>query len=275
MRWFVWGFKGIALVLIGLIIYGIWIEPNRIEIHHIWICDKYLGKVLEKKIVVRLSYLHISRIRSREQEILKILNELKPDFIFLTGDYVKWNGDHETALNFLSQLKARIGIWGVLGDYDYSNSRKSCLFCHEAGSWRYTSRYQIHFLRNSLEKVNLSNVSFWIGGGDIEEEHPEKSFSIFKKKEPVIILSHSPLSFDFLDKDQDVLMLAGDTHGGQIPLPSWLWRIMGYKKTALYCEGIFKNGDKKMFVSRGIGTSHFPIRLFRQPEIVVLHFNAT
>jgi predicted MPP superfamily phosphohydrolase len=49
---------------------------------------------------------------------------------------------------------------------------------------------------------------------------------------------------------------------------------MGYKKTALYCEGIFKNGYKKMFVSRGIGTSHFPIRLFRQPEVVVFHFNA-
>jgi predicted MPP superfamily phosphohydrolase len=134
MRWFVWCSIGIVLVLIGLIIYGVWIEPNRIEVHHIWISDKYLGKVLEKKIVVQLSDLHIRRIGSREQEILKILNELKPDFIFLTGDYVKWNGDYEAALIFLSQLKARIGIWGVLGDYDYSNSRKSCLFCHEVGS---------------------------------------------------------------------------------------------------------------------------------------------
>jgi predicted MPP superfamily phosphohydrolase len=275
MKWFVRGLKGIALVLIGLVIYGVWIEPDRIEVHHVWIHDKFLGKVLDKKIVVQLSDLHIKRIGSREQNILKILNELKPDFIFLTGDYVKWNGDYEAALTFLSQLHAKIGIWGVLGDYDYSNSRKSCLFCHEAGTWRYTSRHQVHFLRNSLEKVNLSNVSFWIGGGDIEEEQPEKSFSIFKKKEPIIILSHNPLSFDLLDKDQDVFMLAGDTHGGQIPLPTWLWRIMGYKKTALYCQGIFKNGHKKMFVSRGIGTSHFPIRILRRPEIVVLHFNAT
>ena len=272
MRWFGWCAKGIVLVLTGLIVYGLWIEPNRIEVHHVWIRDKYLGKVLEKKIMVQLSDLHIRRIGSREQEILKILNELKPDFIFLTGDYVKWNGDYEAALNFLSQLKARIGIWGVLGDYDYSNSRKSCLFCHEAGRWRYTSRHQVHFLRNSLEKVNLSNAAFWIGGVDIEEEHPKKNSSIFKKKEPVIILSHNPLSFDLLYKDQDVFMLAGDTHGGQIPLPSWLWRIMGYEKTASYCQGIFKKGHKKMFVSRGIGTSHFPIRIFRKPEVVVLHF---
>jgi predicted MPP superfamily phosphohydrolase len=72
MRWFVGGFKGIILVLIGLIAYGVWIEPNRIEVHHVWIHDKYLGKVLEKKIVVQLSDLHIRRIGSREQEILKI-----------------------------------------------------------------------------------------------------------------------------------------------------------------------------------------------------------
>jgi predicted MPP superfamily phosphohydrolase len=104
MRWFVWYSKGIVLVLIGLIIYGVWIEPDRIEVHHVWIHDRYLGKVLDKKIVVQLSDLHIKRIGSREQGILKILNELKPDFIFLTGDYVKWKGDYEAALTFLSKL---------------------------------------------------------------------------------------------------------------------------------------------------------------------------
>ena len=71
-------------------------------------------------------------------------------------------------------------------------------------------------------------------------------------------------------------MLAGDTHGGQIPLPfpSWLLRLIGYEKNASYSQGYFKKGNAKMYVSRGIGTSHIPIRLFRKPEIVVLHFSA-
>jgi predicted MPP superfamily phosphohydrolase len=69
-------------------------------------------------------------------------------------------------------------------------------------------------------------------------------------------------------------MLAGDTHGGQVPLPAWFLRIAGYDKNVLYNQGLFEEGGKKMFVSRGIGTSHIPIRLFRKPEIVVLHFNA-
>jgi hypothetical protein len=89
---------------------------------------------------------------------------------------------------------------------------------------------------------------------------------------PAIILIHNPILFDRIDNNQDVLILAGDTHGGQIPLPPWLWSVMGYKKNALYNYGFFEEGQKKMFVSRGIGTSHIPIRIFSPPEVVVLHF---
>lgn len=53
---------------------------------------------------------------------------------FLTGDYVWWEDDYEPALDFLSRLKANTGIWAVMGDYDYSISRKCCLFCHEKES---------------------------------------------------------------------------------------------------------------------------------------------
>lgn len=90
-------------------------------------------------------------------------------------------------------------------------------------------------------------------------------------KAPAILLIHNPLLFELI-ADQDVLVLAGDTHGGQLPLPACLLKRLGYKKNALYSQGLFKKGKKQMFVSRGIGTSHIPVRLFRKPEIVALHF---
>ena len=89
---------------------------------------------------------------------------------------------------------------------------------------------------------------------------------------PALILSHNPLVFEQMDKNQHVVVLAGDTHGGQIPLPSWAWEILGYEKNARYNQGYFQKGNKIMYVSRGIGTSHLPIRIFRRPEIVVLYF---
>ncbi len=270
----IWIVLIIFLVIAFFAIYGFFIEPNQIQIHHVWIRDQFLGKNLRDKTVIQLSDLHIDKIGSRERNILKILDELKPDIIFLTGDYVKWKGDYGDALTFLSQLKAKTGVWGVLGDYDYSDSRKSCLFCHEAGSGKFVNNHKVLFLRAS-NPVRLPGESIWVGGIDMEETEslpPEKRLQFFKNKEPAIVLSHSPLVFDLLDRDQNIFMLAGDTHGGQVPLPSWLWRVLGYKKDALYSQGLFEKGHKKMFVSRGIGTSHIPFRLFRKPEIVVFHF---
>ena len=120
--------------------YGFFIEPFDVEVHHIWIHDAALWKILGKRTVVQLSDLHIGKIGEREQKVLKILDELDPDIIFLTGDYVKWEGDYEGALHFLSRLQAKIGVWAVMGDYDYSRSRKSCLFCHEEGSGSVSGR---------------------------------------------------------------------------------------------------------------------------------------
>jgi uncharacterized protein len=276
-RWLIGCFIGIVLLISVPVIYGVFIEPYQIEIHHVRIQDPFFEKFLGNKTVIQLSDLHIENIGKREQKILKILDNLKPDIIFLTGDYVKWKGNYEAALTFLSQLRAKIGIWGVMGDYDYSSSRKSCLFCHREGSKQFTQRYSIRFLRDSYELINLPEGTLRIEGIEFKKEYTNLSYGKslpLKMIGPSIILSHSPLSFNLLDKKQNLFMLAGDTHGGQVPLPSWFSGIIGYEKNASYSQGYFKKGNAKMYVSRGIGTSHIPLRLFRKPEIVVLHFSA-
>ena len=235
----------ISILLAGFVIYGIWIEPYRIEIHHIWIHDSKLGTILKNRIIVQLSDLHINKIGKREYNVLRILDDIKPDIIFLTGDYVKWRGDYEEALIFLSRLKANIGIWGVLGDYDYSRSRRSCLFCHEPETGKFTQVHQVHFLRNSQELINLPEGAIRVEGIDIEgnEFSPsETGLLVSRIKGPAIMLSHRPISFDDLDENEDIFLLAGDTHGGQIPLPSLVWKIVGYKKNALYSQGLFREG---------------------------------
>lgn len=255
--------------------YGILVEPYQVEIRHLWIEDPKLARVLKGMTLIHISDLHMSKIGRREQKVLKILDAIKPDIIFLTGDYITWKGNYKVALDFLSRLKAKVGVWAVMGDYDYSCSEKSCLFCHVPGTGKPTRRHSVRFLRNSFEKDNFNNGSILIGGIDLEDNSPffsKERLLPLKGEKPAIILSHNPLAFDLLDKDDDVLLISGDTHGGQIFLPSWLWKILGYEKCARYPQGLFVKGQKKMFVSRGIGTSHLPIRIFSRPEVVVLHF---
>jgi len=264
-----------AVIILGLMGYGFLVEPNLIEVTHLRIRHPELSKALDGKVAVLLSDLHIGEIGKREQEVIEIVKELNPDLVFLTGDYVKWKGDYEAALAFLSKLEAKIDVWAVMGDYDYSNSRRSCLFCHEPNTGNPTKRHQVKFLRNGVEKIELDGEVFWIGGIDGQGDRDpviQETVREWSNKEPAIILSHDPLNFDLFDKDQGVLVLSGDTHGGQIPVPSWIWKLLGYDKNAKYPHGLYEEGKKRMYVSRGIGTSHVPFRFLRRPEVVVIHF---
>ena len=265
----------LCALLAASAIYGLLIEPNWIGVRQVRIRDSHLAAILRGLTIVHLSDLHIRRIGIREDRVLQLLDELQPDILFLTGDYVAWDGDYEPALEFLSRLRARIGVWGVLGDYDYSNSRMSCLFCHEKQSGKATSRHPVRFIRDAIAIVDLPRGPLLIGGVSVKGEghtHPLKSFTLQKRTEASIILSHNPLAFDLFRSEPALLMLAGDTHGGQIPLPSFLLHLLGYEKNVRYNAGLFERGGQKLFVSRGIGTSHIPLRMFRRPVIAILSF---
>lgn len=258
-----------------IVLYGMFIEPQSVSIRHEWIIDKRVAMALGGRTVVFLSDLHISEIGSREKKVLELLEGLKPDMLLLGGDFVRWNSDYEPALSFLSKLRDIQPIWAVMGDHDYSSPRKSCLFCHDQQSGKPSSRHNARFLRNSWEACTLENGVVWIGGVDLERERPSaesRRLPQWTGKTTALVLSHNPLIFDAFNEDESVLILAGDTHGGQIPLPSWLWRLLGYEKNGKYEQGWFEKGKKRMYVSRGIGTSHFPFRLLRPPEVTVFHF---
>jgi uncharacterized protein len=261
--------------LMFLLLYGLTFEPNEVEINHIYIRNAALERIFGNKVVVQLSDLHIRNIGSREQKVLGILKNLDPDIIFLTGDYVPWKGDYAPAMEFISQLHAKTGIWAIMGDYDYSNSRQSCLFCHVKESGKPASTHRVRFLRNNSELLRLPAGEVRLAGVDGEDSDSndaKTTFSGIGNEAPIILLCHNPLIFDHLPQGYNILMLSGDTHGGQIPIPAWAFSVIGYNKNVLYNQGLFEKGSNKMYVSRGIGWSHLPVRLFRKPEVLVLHF---
>ena len=272
-----WWIFFIALMF-GTVTIWSYIESLSIEVRHVYVKDPLFEGVHKYITIAQISDLHIGKSDRQVGRILTTLQSLKVDAIVLTGDYVEWNGDYEVALNILSQMKAKKGVYAVMGDYDYSNSRKSCLFCHEQGSGRPTKSHSVKFLRNSCDEVAIGNDTMMICGVDGRQANEPVSPEVVKhlqnttEGKAAIVLSHSPLVFDLIDSDKDILVLAGDTHGGQVPLPSWLWKFLGYEKNARYEQGWFVEGKKKMHVNRGIGTSHFPIRFMRPPEITVFHF---
>ena len=263
----------LAAIIMLISVYGL-IEPYWIEVRHVSIRDHPLASILERRVIVQLTDLHMTGIGRRERQVLNILDALQPDIILLTGDYVQWHGDYGPALEFLSRLKAKVGVWAVMGDADYSRSRKSCLFCHAEGSGDPTTRHSVRFLRNSVERIDLPAGRLVIAGTDVAKHRDNVALKTFIDPitEPALLLTHKPAAFEQIQDDRRFLVLAGDTHGGQVPVPDWLLRLLGFGNTVTYSEGLFVKGSAQMYVSRGIGTSRVPVRLFRRPEVTVFHF---
>ncbi len=266
-------------LFIGLIavvlVYGSFIEPDKVQTKTIQIKTDFINSALKGIKIVHLADLHLSKFGKAEEKLLNTIEKSNPDLIFLTGDYIKWGGDIKPALNFLSRLKARLGVFAVMGDYDYSNSRTSCLFCHEKGKTQLTQQHNVIMLRNSSRKIMINDQAIEIAGVDkgydelnrFKGDNKIENYSSLK-----LILSHSPLTFDEFSNYDNILMFAGDTHGGQIKVPLWVFRLLGYEKNVKYNYGLFNRGNKTMYVTRGIGTSHFKFRLFCPPEIAVFKF---
>jgi predicted MPP superfamily phosphohydrolase len=268
-----------GVLIIGAICgYGFFIEPYALEVQYLGTRSAASGSLAHDLTAVFLTDLHIDQIGKREKAVLAKLDQIEPDLIFLGGDYITWQGEIEPAIRFLNRLQAPLGVWAVMGDYDYSRSRQSCLFCHRQGTGAPSDQHRVRFLRNSTVAIptpkgvlTLAGVDRQFHGRFVAEQSSFTAYTqTFGKAD--VVLSHDPMAFDDLEATQALTVLAGDTHGGQIPLPAWAWRLMGYTKNARYNQGWFRQDRKQMYVSRGIGTSHWPFRLLRRPEIVVLQF---
>ena len=61
-----------------------------------------------------------ARQGTKMKEVLRILQELKPDIITITGDYVNFKPDElSVTFNELAQLSAPLGVYGSLGNHDH------------------------------------------------------------------------------------------------------------------------------------------------------------
>ncbi len=84
-----------------------------------------------------------------------------------------------------------------------------------------------------------------------------------------ILLSHKPNYFKEYSVAGIDLVLSGHAHGGQIRLP-FIGGIVGPDQGLFpkYTNGLYTKNQTSMVVSRGLGNSLFPLRLFNKPEIV-------
>ena len=206
-------------------------------------------------------------------------NEL-PDIIVITGDLIdqrKYN--LETAMIFIRGAVKIAPVYYVSGNHEawsghYEIIKQSLI---EAGvTVLDNDRSDIKRGENTIKLLGVSDPDF-LTSSYLEEtnasllEETLKGWATEENESFNVLLSHRPELFDVYQAANLDLVFSGHAHGGQIRLPF----VGGFVAPdqglfPKYTSGSYTEGATTMFVSRGLGNSIVPQRLFNRPEIVVV-----
>lgn len=271
----------IALIVLAGIIIFLYLQNNIIDITQYNIKSKDCGSLK----IVQLSDLHSKPFG----KVLKKTQELNPDIICITGDYIN---DHcknkEKMLNFGKELVKIAKVYYITGNHERRLENFESIM-------QELSDIGFIVLLNRVSVFNDKGFDVSILGldenqADFDDYKARKNGTfVYKDMSPYfaelekssgfkIVLSHFPENFEnvkemnYSQYDFDI-QLSGHAHGGQFCLP-FIGPVFspGQGLFPKYAKGSF--GDRpKLIVSRGLGNAEFPFRLFNHPEINVININ--
>lgn len=265
----------LIIFLLGVLLleyYAVMFEPNNIQIERQIITIKNLSQSFDGVKIVQLSDFHSWWFGPREKKVLKILEELNPDFVFITGDFVdpitKFVTDRDLSSvkifwqRLVKQYENR--LFAVLGNHDSLPVKNSLVI---SGIQILDNKHEKIFYKEDINGVYLIGVDDpWTGRDDLP-----KAMKGVEENQPKILLAHGPEIIDKAVKEKIDLVLAGHTHGGQVNIPVLGRLIQPLSKYGKrYTKGLFKIEDTYLYVNRGVGTSFFPIRFDSPPEITLI-----
>jgi hypothetical protein len=257
-----------VIVVFALLAYAWQIEPRRIGVTRLRLPDA-LARALGNERVVYIADLHVMRGWIQERPLLATLAALDPDYLLVGGDLVWYEGDVDRTLELLKRLHARKGVFAVLGDSDYNGRVRNCAYCHVPETRELRHDLPVRVLRN--EAVELAGGKVRLVGLDVEERGgwAPTVDRWLDGREPTIVLTHFPYALPVIASRGADLVLAADTHGGQIAAPRWMIRLLFGPLREHFLYGWFHERSTPMFVTRGIGESIVPLRFGRPPEVVL------
>ena len=200
------------------------------------------------------------------ERIVHTANGLGTDAIVCTGDYVLGDDATEkidTVWPILAKLKARHGVYSVLGNHDHhADFDRSLYWLERSGQ---NLRHQCKPIHKGKERIMIGGAGdYWYDRLEIDN-----TFSGSDKRDCRVLLSHNPDSIDSQFDTPLSLVISGHTHGGQVVIPFFGPPVLPVKNKN-YSSGLIATAKTQLFISKGIGWSGLPIRFNCYPEIAVL-----
>lgn len=217
---------------------------------------------------VQLSDLHVDRYQFRHDHVLRMVQDLRPDWIFITGDLLNVPRGLSPLFHFLRGLRSIAPVYVTLGNHDHYSGVPIDRFASLADQHRVT------LLMNQTTILPVGTGELAIVGVDDPSLHRAQLHCIPPPATDrfTLLLAHAPNIVEQLEDRHDVdLILCGHSHGGQwrFPLIKPFWLPPGCRGRA---AGLYELGRHRLYVNRGLGWSLLPLRWNCAPEILLVEW---
>ncbi|MEF9951613.1 MAG: metallophosphoesterase [Clostridium sp.] len=270
----------ILLIIICLSLF-LYIENNRISIKE-YLLEEDIPSGFNNFKIVHLSDLHSKEFGYKQVRLIDKIQRLSPDIIVITGDIIDSRrtkkGSYSSIEYLLDGINKISPIYYVSGNHEHRSNLYNDLVC-------ILKKFNVKIIDNRSLQIIRNSSSIYIQGlediysiskGRIQNEHLEifsHSLSRISKnnsdKNYKVMITHRPEFIELYSRENINLILCGHAHGGQIRIP-FIGGILSPSQGFFpkYSEGLHKINNTKMIISRGLGNSIFPFRVFNPPEIV-------
>ncbi|MDO4267897.1 MAG: metallophosphoesterase [Eubacteriales bacterium] len=241
-------------------------------------------KIRRPRTLLFLSDLHDNEFGPGNERLLAAARKEKPDGILIGGDMMVAKPG-KAGLRVTERLLD--GLAGMGCPVYYANGNHEQRLRRERNTYgtmyrefcRMLKTYGVHYLSDDTV---TDGADLAVSGLDIDRRfyrdfvpaHMDPGYISRRLGEPDktrfhILMAHSPLFFEAYAGWGADLSLAGHFHGGTIRIPG-LGGVMTpqYQFFEPSCAGTFSRGDRRMIVSRGLGTHSINIRIFNRPQLV-------
>ena len=232
---------------------------------------KNVPKELNGYKILQVSDLQNKAFGVNQRNLIKKMKTASPDCIVITGDLIDRNRtDLDKAMAFVDAAVAIAPVYYVSGNHE-----------HQSGYFAQLSQQLVAsgvtVLENGKSMLPIKGASLELIGLADKRVNPylaqvlQTLVTGGEENAFRILLSHRPELFETYAKSGVDLAFTGHAHGGQIRLP-FIGGIFapnqGFFPT--YTSGIYEKNNTTMVVSRGLGNSTFPFRIFNRPELVLV-----
>ncbi|MDE6373969.1 MAG: metallophosphoesterase family protein [Clostridia bacterium] len=213
--------------------------------------------------IVHLSDLHGKSFGKGNGRLLSRVRAQSPDLIAVTGDIIHKYRERDIAV----ALKTVKGLVEIAPVYYVSGN-------HEMRSTRYRSLREELIAAGAVvldnERAEVCGVT--LIGVNCAHIKGGKFFALSQGEGYKILLAHLPQYIDRYALAGYDLTLCGHAHGGQWRIPFTKIGVYspGQGLFPKYISGVHSCGNMRQVISRGLGNSQCPLRLFNRPEIVVV-----